>query len=163
VIAIRVASAVLIGLSMIGLAACGDDTETTASTATTTAPAAATTAAAEATTEAAVAGKADKEICEQASKASDSFKKAVVVLARSGNDIAPADAKLLLTDFAKNLNKAAEGSDSKVATALKANADLALEAAAAKNPVEAADTPESAKAGKDLNAACKAAGVTTTF
>ncbi|GAA2623727.1 hypothetical protein [Paractinoplanes durhamensis] len=164
-IATRIASAVLLGVSLIALAACGQDTDTTAPAATAVAatPAAATSPAAPATSAAAVAAKADKEVCEDATKAAESLKKAVLVLAQSGNEIAPADAKALLTDFANNLTKAGEGADGKVATAIKANADAARKAAAAKDPLTAADTAESAKAGKDLNAACKAAGVKTTF
>ncbi|GIM91772.1 hypothetical protein Ato02nite_035650 [Paractinoplanes toevensis] len=149
-----------------GLTACGTATETAAPAATTAAAAAETTAApaaAETTAAPAAAGSTDKEICEQANKASESFKKAVLVFAQTVDEIPAADAKLMLTDFAKSLTKAAEGADGAVATAVKANADAALEAAAAKHPVEAADSAEAAKAGKDLNAACKAAGVTTNF
>ena len=145
---------------MMGLAACGEGTDTAAPAAeTTTAPA---TTAAEATTAAPAAGTADKAVCEQAEKAAKAFKKAVIVLAQSG-EIAATDAKAMLTDFANGLTKVAEGADGEVATAVKANADAARKAAGAKDPVEASDSPEAAKAGKELNAACKAAGVTTNF
>ncbi|GIF26584.1 hypothetical protein BJ973_001028 [Actinoplanes tereljensis] len=143
-----------------GISACGDDADTAAGTSTTTVASAAAPAA-EATT-AAAAGVSDKELCEQANKAADSFKKAALTLAAAG-DIPVTDAKAMLTDFASTLTKLADSGDGAVATALKANADAALQAAGEPNPVEAADTPESEKAGKDLNAACKAAGVTTVF
>ncbi|MEU4689058.1 hypothetical protein [Actinoplanes sp. NPDC023714] len=167
----RIASAVLAGVFLLGLTACGSDSETeTAAPAATTA-AEATTAAAEATsaaadpaTTAASGGNADTVTCEQANKAAESFKKAVLTLAQSGAaEISPADAKAMLEDFATQLTKATEGASPELAAAVKANADAATKAAAAKDPGSAMDSPENVKAGQELNAACKAAGVETNF
>jgi hypothetical protein len=161
--AIRLASAVLAGVSLMTLTACGDATDTAAPAATTATVPAATTPAVEATTAPPAEAKADKEVCEDAHKAAESLKKATVVLARSGTEISAADAKAMLTDFANSLAKATEGGDPKLTAAVRANVDAALAAAAAPDPMTSADTPEAAKAGKDLNALCKAAGVKTAF
>ncbi|MEU4560218.1 hypothetical protein AB0F72_17700 [Actinoplanes sp. NPDC023936] len=161
-IAIRVASAVLAGVSMMSLAACGEETETAAATATTTATASA--AATEAAASAAPARNADTVTCEQAERAVKSFKNALLSLAQSGvTEISPTDAKAMLIDLADDLTKASEGASDEVAAALKANIDAALKASNDKDPATAIDSPETAKAGKDLNALCKAAGVETTF
>ncbi|WP_430782872.1 hypothetical protein [Actinoplanes sp. G11-F43] len=149
---------------MMGLAACGGGDEATSGAA---APAATTTsAAAPAATEAAPAADApdDKAVCEAANKASDSLKKAMLTLMQNGaEDLPPSDMKLLLTDFAKSLNEAAGSSDSKAGAAVKLIATQSTEAAAAADPSKALDEDAATKAGKDLNAACKAAGVTTNF
>ncbi|MBW6433691.1 hypothetical protein KZ829_08035 [Actinoplanes hulinensis] len=159
----RIATAVLAGVSMMGLAACGDDKAAT----TTAEPAkpAATSALPEAEAAApAAAAPADKVICEDANKAAESFKKALLtIMSTTGGDVPKKDAALMLSDFAANLEKAAEGSDTAVATALKTNAAEAAKAAKADDPVNAADTPESAKAAKEFNAACKAVGVKTNL
>ncbi|WP_204294454.1 hypothetical protein [Actinoplanes campanulatus] len=160
----RIATAVLAGVSMMGLAACGDDKAAT----TTAEPAkpAATSALpeAEAATAPAAAAPADKVICEDANKASESFKKALLTIMKAtGGDVPKKDAALMLSSFAADLEKAAEGSDTAVATALKTNAAEAAKAAKADDPVNAADTPEAAKAAKEFNAACKAVGVKTNL
>ncbi|BBH67797.1 hypothetical protein ACTI_44820 [Actinoplanes sp. OR16] len=64
----------------------------------------------------------------------------------------------MLTDFADDLTKASEGASPEMTAALKANIDAALDAAKDKDPGTALDTPETAKAGKELNALCKAPG-----
>ncbi|SDS67786.1 hypothetical protein [Actinoplanes derwentensis] len=161
----RFATAVLAGVSLLGLTACGDD-EATSSAATPAAPAA--TSAQAATPEAtsvAAAEPADKVICEDAAKASDSFKKALLTLAQAGGngEIAPADAKLMLTDFGKHLTEAVAGSTTEVGKNAQIIADDATKAAAAADPISAVGAPESVKAGTALNAACKAAGVKTNF
>ncbi|MEV0900579.1 hypothetical protein [Actinoplanes sp. NPDC049802] len=161
-IAVRIATAVLAGVSLMGLAACGDDKATTA--AEPPKPAATTAAEAQPTAEAAEAAPADKVICEDAAEAATSFKKALMTIMKTtGGDIPKKDAAVLLSEYAANLEKAAGSSDTAVAVALKANAAAAATAAGAADPATAADTPESAKASKDFNAACKAAGVKTNL
>ncbi|RAK29786.1 hypothetical protein B0I29_117112 [Actinoplanes lutulentus] len=146
-----------------GLAACGYEAATEVAAPATTATAAATTPAAEPTATA-IASKTDKELCEEANKAADSFKKAILVLAQSGaSEIAPADAKAMLEDFAAQLTTASEGADSEVATAIKAQAAASEKAAQAKDPASALDSAETTNASKQINAGCKKAGVTTNF
>ncbi|MEU8241058.1 hypothetical protein AB0C07_22670 [Actinoplanes missouriensis] len=163
-IAIRVASAVLAGVSLMTLAACGDDSEPAAPAATTATTPSATTVTADAAASAAPARNADTVTCEQAERAVKSFKNAILTLAQSGvTELSPVDAKAMLTDFADDLTKASEGAGPEMTAALKANIDAALTAAKDKDPGTALDSPETAKAGKELNALCKAAGVETTF
>ncbi|WP_433789558.1 hypothetical protein [Actinoplanes sp. CA-252034] len=160
----RILTAVLAGVSALSLAACSEEAP-----ATSTKPAATTAAAPAATTEAAAppaaAGLSDKEICESVNKVTDSMKTAMMTIAQAtqGGDIPVADQKAILTDMAKQLDKAVEGSDTEVAKAVKLISSQATEAAAAKDPTAALDNPESDKSGKALNAACKKAGVTTQF
>ncbi|MEV4274625.1 hypothetical protein [Actinoplanes xinjiangensis] len=160
----RILTAVLAGVSVLSLAACSEETPTTSAQ-----PPAATTAAAPAATTAATtpppaaAGASDKEICEAANKANESLKKAMTTLFQTTGDISAADQKAMLTDLAKQLDKAAAGSDTEVAKAVQLISSQATEAAGAKDPTTALDTPESEKSGKALNAACKKAGVTTRY
>ncbi|WP_433832810.1 hypothetical protein ACQP2E_17115 [Actinoplanes sp. CA-015351] len=161
----RLASVVLLGVSLMGLAACGDEaaTEVAAPAAATTASATAATSAAEPTATA-VASKTDKELCEEANKAVDAFKTAILTLAQSGaEEIAPADAKAMLEDFAAKLTTATEGADSEIATAIKAQIAASEKAAKAADPAAALDSEETAKSSKEINAGCKKAGVTTNF
>jgi hypothetical protein len=156
----RIITAVLAGVCVVSLAACSEEAATT-----TTAQPTATTAAA--TTEAAAppaaAAPSDKEVCEGANKASESMKDAMTTIYQTTGDLKPADQQTILADMAKQLDKAAGTSETEVGKAVKLIASQATEAAAAKDPTAALDTPESTKAGKALNAACKKAGVTTQY
>jgi hypothetical protein len=162
VITKRILSAALAGVFAFSIAACSEEAPTTSAqpTATTAAAPAATT---EATTPPAAAALSDKEICEAANKASDSMKKAMETIYKTTGDLKPADQQTILADMAKQLDKATEGGTSEVAKAVKVISSQATEAAAAKDPTAALDNADSAKAGKDLNAACKKAGVTTNY
>jgi hypothetical protein len=158
----RILPAVLAGVSVLALAACSEEAPATSAqpAATTAAAPAATT---EATTPPAAAALSDKEICAAANKASESMKDAMTTLFQTTGDIPAADQKAILTDMAKQLGKAAEGSDTDVAKAVQLIATQASEAAATKDPTAALDNAESEKSGKALNAACKKAGVTTRY
>ncbi|GIE34583.1 hypothetical protein Ait01nite_076280 [Actinoplanes italicus] len=162
----RLATAVLAGVSLMGLTACSDEPATT-TTADKPAAAATTTAAAapETSTAPAAAALSDKELCQEAGKASDAMSKALTTLiqANPSGDIPPADASAMLKDLANSLNKAAEGGTSEVAKGMQDIAAQSLKAAEAKDPTTALDTPESAKTGAAFNAACKKVGVTVKY
>lgn len=180
-ISVRIATVVLTGVSMMGLAACGEDKTSTATapaaTTATSAAAPATTSAAatpetttpeattpEATTAPATKAVSDKELCQAAAKAEKDLKAATLtIIQTTGGDLPAADAKAMLTDFAKALTTAAGGGDSKVATIMTTIGAQATKAAGAKDPATAADTPEATKSGKELTAACKAVGVKLTY
>ncbi|MGW1062821.1 hypothetical protein [Micromonospora rubida] len=105
----------------------------------------------------------DKKLCESAKKAGDDMKAQFVAAMQSG-DPSPAVFKKILTDLDEKLTTlAATGSDGKVATALKQFGVEASKAAAAADPADAADNPAFEKAGADITAACKAAGVSVNF
>lgn len=167
----RMSSAVLIGVSVLSLAACGGD-ETPTAAAPTTAPAATTTAteaapdpAATSVAAAPAAGGAatDKQLCAAANKADKSMKAELIKAMQAGGEPDAAVFKKVLDGLAGQLNTAAAGSDSKVAVAMKDFAGRAGEAAAAADPVTASDTPAFEQSGKDLTAACKAAGVKVNY
>lgn len=157
----RIVTAALAGVFLVSLSACSEEKApaTSAQPAATTASAAAPAA----TTEAAAAAPSDKEICEGANKASEAMKDAMTTIYQTTGDLKPADQQTILADMAKQLDKAVGTSETEVGKAVKLIATQATEAAAAKDPTAALDTPESTKAGKDLNAACKKAGVTTQY
>ncbi|MBM2621944.1 hypothetical protein JIG36_41230 [Actinoplanes sp. LDG1-06] len=161
----RTTFAALVGASLMSLAACsGDDTSTASSTPTT-----ATSAqpAAETTTEAvAPAGDApaDKDVCEAAGKADKAMKAELIeALKASNGEPTAADYKKVLTGLATQLTTAVGSSETEVGKAVKAFVADATEAANAADPVTAADNPEFTKAGSDLTAACKTAGVTVNY
>jgi hypothetical protein len=151
------------------LTACGDDTTDTAGSASSVAPPAASASAiasAAPSTPAAdtAAGTTDKAICESANKAGETMKDEFVAALQSGKEPTPAALKKILTAFTDRMTAAtATASDSKVTAAVKQMGAEASKAAAAANPIEAADNPDFVKAGSDLTAACKAAGVTVNF
>ncbi|GIF16490.1 hypothetical protein [Actinoplanes teichomyceticus] len=172
----RVTSAVLLATAVLTLAACSDDDKTEAGSATPAAPASATAApSASAIVTDPTATKdgpgskagaaADKELCTATDKAGQSMKKALVTLmsANSGT-ISAGDAKAILEDFTKQVTTALQSAgDSKVSAAAKAVADEAAKAATAADPVTAAAEPSFEKAGTDVAAACRAAGVPVSF
>jgi hypothetical protein len=165
-ITLRLATAVLAGVSLMGLTACSEDAPTTTAADKPSAPAATTTAAApETSTAPAAAALSDKELCQEAGKASDAMQKALMTLiqANPSGDIPAPDAAAMLKDLAASLTKAAEGGTSEVAKGMQEIAAQSLKAAEAKDPATALDTPESAKTGTAFNAACKKAGVTVKY
>lgn len=106
----------------------------------------------------------DKKLCEAAKKAGDEMKAEFVAAVTSGQEASPAVFKQILTDLDKKVTTVASaGGDGKVATALKNFGVEASKAAASANPAEAADNPAFEKAGADITAACKAAGVSVVF
>ncbi|WP_320069301.1 hypothetical protein [Micromonospora sp. RTGN7] len=150
------------------LAACsGEDTTTTSGSApsASTAASSAAPSASSAPSSAAADGTSDKKLCESAKKAGDQMKGELVsALQSEGGDVKPSTYKKILTDLNEKMAAvAAEGGDSKVAAALKQFGAEALKAAAAADPGTAAADPGFEKAGEDLTAACKAAGVTVKF
>jgi hypothetical protein len=164
-ITLRFATAVLAGVSLMGLTACSEEPATT--TADKPAPAATTTAAAapETSTAPAAAALSDKELCQEAGKASDAMQKTLMAMikANPNGEFPAADSAAMLNELAANLNKAAEGGASEVAKGMQTIAAQSIEAAKATNPTAALDTPESTKAGTALNAACKKVGVTVKY
>ncbi len=109
-------------------------------------------------------GASDKELCQSAKKAGDEMKAALVAALKAGKDPSPALFRKILTELTEKVTTvAATGVDGKVVTAMNQFGVEAAKAAAAADPAEAADNPAFEKAGKDLAAACKAAGVTVTF
>ncbi|MET7668229.1 hypothetical protein [Micromonospora luteifusca] len=96
-------------------------------------------------------------------KATDEMKAELVKIATAGEPSA-ADFKKILTDLEQAASTlAAAGGDSKVAAALKPFGAEAAKAAAAADPATAADNPVFLKAGQDITALCKAAGVSVTL
>jgi len=92
------------------------------------------------------------------------FKDAALgLIQKTGGEIPAAEAKKMLTDLAADLTAAAGSSTTKASTTVKLIASQMTTAAGAADPITAGDTPEATKAGKEFNAACKAAGVTTHF
>ncbi|MFI0796916.1 hypothetical protein ACH4OY_30155 [Micromonospora rubida] len=152
------------------LTACsGEDTKTTAGStpSASTAPSSAAASASSAPSSTAAAGTtggaSDKKLCESAKKAGDDMKSQFVAAMQSGEP-SPAVFKKILTDLDEKLTTlAATGSEGKVATALKQFGVEASKAAAAADPADAADNPAFEKAGADITAACKAAGVSVNF
>ncbi|WP_433344212.1 hypothetical protein [Micromonospora sp. CA-111912] len=153
------------------LTACGggEDTTTTAgstpsaSTAPSSAAASPSSAPPSTAATGATGGTSDKKLCESAKKAGDDMKAQLVAALQSGEP-SPATFKKILTDLeGKMTTLASTGGDSKVATALKQFGVEAAKAAAAADPANSADNPAFEKAGADITAACKAAGVSVNF
>lgn len=163
----RITSAVLFTAAVLSLSACGDDDKSEAGASTTSSVAATAasgppTPAAEATTAAAAGGAGDKKVCEDANKAGEAMKDALVK-AVSGGDLAAADAKKMLTDFAAQMTTAVGAETGPAATQAKKLADVAAKTAAATDPFAAMEDPSFEQAGTDLTAACKTAGVKVNF
>ncbi|MEE6263144.1 hypothetical protein [Plantactinospora sonchi] len=114
---------------------------------------------------AAAGGQSDKELCESVKKAGDKLKEAFIGAMTSGEEPEPAAFKGILTDMSEEVTAlvAAAEADSKVAAALKAFGAETSKAASAADPVTAAANPAFEKAGADITAACKTAGVTVNF
>ncbi|MDY7087825.1 MAG: hypothetical protein SYR96_22300 [Actinomycetota bacterium] len=145
----RIASAVLIGVSFLSLAACGSD-----ETPTTAAPA---------TTAAAAPAPSDEAVCTELDKVAKAMSKDVVALVASG-DPQPAEAKKALDNAVAGLTKAAGSSETEVGTATKELIARASAAAAAADPMTAIEQDTQwEKAATDINAACQKAGVTIKF
>ncbi|MGW0507439.1 hypothetical protein [Micromonospora sp. NPDC003241] len=106
----------------------------------------------------------DKKLCQSAQAASDEMRGAFVKAVQSG-DTSAATMKKILGGLEEKMTELASqgGGDSKVAAALGKFSTEAGRAAAAKDPAAAADNPTFEKAGVDLTAACKTAGVNVTF
>ncbi|MFY1703477.1 MULTISPECIES: hypothetical protein [Micromonospora] len=163
---LRLVPVVLACVSLLALSACGGEDSTssagsTSSDTTSAAPAASSPAPAAPADPA-----SDKEVCEEAAKASTEMKQAIMKIAMdSGNDPSADDAKKVMTELAQKMSAAAAtGSpDSPVVTALTAfNAEV-TKAASAADPATAIDNEAIEKASKDLGTACEKAGVKATF
>jgi hypothetical protein len=156
----RVLPAVLIGVSLMALTACGGDDTPAASPPAATA-AVETTAAAE---PAGAPAAGDKKLCEDAEKAGKAMKTELIkVMSESQGEMPTAEVKKILAGLGDELTKVAGTSDSAVGTAVKDFAAKSTEASSAADPVTASDNPAYEKSGKDLTAACKAAGVKVAF
>ena len=167
VISSRATFAALICASALALAACGGGDDTTAapapSTTTAAAPApSATSAAPSAATGGTGIGAGDKKICESANKAGEKMKDDFVAAMTSGEP-SPAKLKQILGELDSKLSAVAGDADTKVAAAAKQMAAEAEKAASAADPMDAAANSGFEKAGSDLTAACKAAGVKVNF
>ncbi|MFC4019462.1 hypothetical protein ACFOW4_16175 [Micromonospora sp. GCM10011542] len=168
----RVFSTMLISASLMTLAACGgEDTTTTAGStpsATTASSAAASASSAPSASTGTTAAMSDKELCEAVEKAGNEMRPALAAAMQSalqsGEEPSPVVFKEILTGLEQKITKAVPaGANSEAATAVKRFAAEAAKAAAAKNPVDASENPAFEKAGADITAACKAAGVTVNF
>ncbi len=163
----RVASAVLIGVSLMTLTACsGDDTPAAVATPPAAAPTGETADPAATTPPAAepvAAAPSDKKLCEGANTADKAMKAELIkAMQSSGGDLPAADTKKILTGLATKLMAAGE-SDTKVGAAVKEFVAQTTAAASAADPMAALDNPAYEKAGKGLTAACKTAGVTVNY
>ncbi|WBB79618.1 hypothetical protein O7606_26320 [Micromonospora sp. WMMD882] len=162
----RVTSAIVMCAVLTTLAACGgeDAADPAGSSSTTSsAPSSAATTASSAPS-ASTAGASDKDLCESAKKAGDEMKAELVKAVSSGSEPTPAVFQKILTDLEKAVTGlAATGGDSPVATALKQFGVEAAKAASEADPAAAADNPAFEKAGADITAACRAAGVDVNF
>ncbi|GIJ81207.1 hypothetical protein Xph01_56390 [Micromonospora phaseoli] len=107
----------------------------------------------------------DKKLCESAKEASKEMRDALVEAIQAGDEPSPALFKEVFAGLEEKLvTLAATGTgDSKVVAALGKFSTEAGRAAAAADPATAADNPAFEKAGADLTAACKKAGVSVTF
>ena len=162
VIRFRLVCAALTGVSLMSLAACGGADSPAAAPAP-VAPAA--TSDAPAPSAAAPGGGSaagDKKLCEAAGKADKAMRGELVKVVQSGK-FDTASMQRILGGLADEMTAAAGEGDSKVATTMRQFAAQANEAAKAADPATAADNPAFEKTGKDLTAACKAAGVTLSF
>ncbi|WP_431727565.1 hypothetical protein [Verrucosispora sp. TAA-831] len=160
---------------LLALTACGgDSTDTAADTApsvvppSSAAPSSATPPAPDASapsTASAADVVGDKKLCQSAKKASDGMRAELVKAMQSGGEPTPAVFKKILGGLEKEMTTLAAtgGGDSKVAAALGKFSTEAGRAAAAADPATAADNPTFTKAGEDLTAACKKAGVEAVF
>jgi hypothetical protein len=83
--------------------------------------------------------------------------------AQSGAPVSADDQRKIFTRTAEHLDKAAEGSDTDVGEAVRLFAAQVTEASTARDPISALGAPETKKAGKALNDACKKVGITTYY
>jgi hypothetical protein len=167
----RVTSSLFICASVLALAACGGADETKAGSA----PAASSTVAAPAATptsstpaDSAAGGTSDQDLCESAHEAGEKMKKDFIAAfqASGGGELPPvAELKKILTDLNDELSglASAGAEDSEVVAALEKFGSEAAKAAKASDPATAADNPAFEKAGSDITAACKSAGVKVNF
>lgn len=157
----RLASTMLICASVVALSACGDEaTETTAGSS----PGASPASTSAAPSSPAAASMSDKEICEAVKKAGDEMKELVITAAQSGKTPTAAEFQKMLTDMQTTATSlASSGGEGPVTTAMKQLVAEVSKAATAADPMTAADNPAYVKAGADLTAACKTAGVNINF
>lgn len=155
----------LICATVLAVAGCGGGAdEGIATWSTPPAATASSSASGSAAPSSAAGGTSDKKVCESAKKAGEDMKAALVAAVQSGTEPSPALFKKVLTELDEEVTSlAARAGDGPVATALKRFGAEAAKAAAADDPATAADTPAFAKAGTDLAAACRTAGVDINF
>jgi hypothetical protein len=163
---LRVATKVLLFASLLSLAACGDDDAETTAASNPPASAASTSVptSAETSSPAAAGSADDKKLCESARSAGEAMKKELIAAVQAADTPSPAVYTKILGGLDRKMTAlASSGGDGKVATALRQMGTEAAKAAAAADPVTAAANPTFEKAGADLTAACKAAGVAVNF
>ncbi|MFI7070675.1 hypothetical protein [Micromonospora sediminicola] len=162
----RIFPVVLACVAVTALSACGgEDSSTRADSAAASAaptPASSTPSTAP-TSAAAAATVGEKDLCTSAKKINDEMKAKLVTAMQSSGDTNAQLAKILKELGGKVSALVATAGDGPAATALRQFSVEVTKAAAAPDPVTAADNPTMAKAGEDFNAACKAVGVTTVF
>ncbi|WDZ84859.1 hypothetical protein [Micromonospora cathayae] len=164
----RVTSAVVLSAALSTLAACGgeDTTDSAGSGSTTSSVPSATAGTASSAPSASTAapGASDRDLCESVKKAGDEMRAELVKAMTAGGEPTAATFREILTGLEKKVTDvAATGGDGAVAAALKQFGAEAAKAAAATDPAAAADNPAFEKAGADITAACKAAGVDVNF
>lgn len=156
---------ILISVSVLGLAACGEksDPPTAASTpSTSTSSTGAPASIPPSPTTPAGDDKSDKDRCATIKAAGDKFKADLLAKIQSGDAQNPETYRAILSGFAGELTGVAKG-DSKVAKAANTMGTELKKAADAKDPVKAADGDALTKAAGDVEASCKAAGYTLKF
>ncbi|MFC3502049.1 hypothetical protein ACFOOK_13910 [Micromonospora krabiensis] len=168
----RLVSIALISAAALALAGCGGEETATPTSSTPTASAVAPTSAAASPSVAPsspAAGGApvtvnEKVVCESAEKAGQEMKKALIAVVQSGKEPSAEVYRKILADLGDKLTSLLPaGGVGEVVGALTRFASEAGRAAAAADPATAADNPAFEKAGTDLTAACKAAGVKVNF
>ncbi|MEU7713996.1 hypothetical protein ACFWDK_28590 [Micromonospora chalcea] len=151
---------ILLTCAVLTLAGCGDEKpSTTAGPAATSASAVPSTAA---PSPSAVAV-SDKDLCTAAEKINKDMRTKLMAVVQGGGDLTK-ETGAILTELGDRVTKlAGTAGDGEAATALKEFGAEAGKAGSAPDPGTAADNPAMEKASKDINAACKTAGATTTF
>ncbi|GLY96768.1 hypothetical protein Acsp02_40220 [Actinoplanes sp. NBRC 103695] len=155
---------ILISVSVLGLAACGEksDPPTAASTPSTKAPVSIPPSPPASAGDSQGGGTSDKERCAAIKTSGDKFKADLLAKIQSGDAQNPETYRTILSDFAGSMNNLAAG-DSKVAKATTTMIAELEKAAAAPDPVKAADGDALTKAAGDVESSCKAAGYTLKF
>ena len=158
---IRLMASTVFCVSALALSACGGG-DAPAGTAAPSATTAATTGAPATSSAPAAAAASDKEICNAAVKATTAFGEKLAESLKAGKELTSADIQALLNAMATDLS-VAEGGTSDVAKSAQVMVAELKKVAASADLATAEDSPEYQKAGTELDAACKAAGVEINF
>jgi hypothetical protein len=149
---LRAVAAVLLAVSGLSLAACGDPDTTRAAPTTSAAPAPAASSSAPVILD-------DLALCKAADGVKTALASSLAAAVNGDGQVPPALAQQAMAQTAQALTAAAgTGANSKVAVALQHLSTEAAKAAASADPMKAVDGTAFTKAGEEFDAACKAAG-----